>query len=80
MRERVREVYAGARAWVQEQLEKWAADARAAGCAARTVVRTGVAYQGTSPRRRTSGPISSCSAPTGAAGSTGPSSAASPTG
>jgi nucleotide-binding universal stress UspA family protein len=46
MRERVREVYSGARAWVQEQLEKWAADARAAGCAARTVVRTGVAYQG----------------------------------
>jgi nucleotide-binding universal stress UspA family protein len=43
--ERVREVYASARAWVQEQLDKWAADARATGRTVRAALRTGVPYQ-----------------------------------
>ena len=43
--ERVREVYASARAWVQEQLDKWAADARATGQTVRAALRTGVPYQ-----------------------------------
>jgi nucleotide-binding universal stress UspA family protein len=43
--ERVREVYASARAWVQEQIDKWAADARATGRTVRAALRTGVPYQ-----------------------------------
>lgn len=43
--ERVREVYASARAWVQEQLDKWTADARATGRTVRAALRTGVPYQ-----------------------------------
>ncbi len=42
--ERVREVYATARTWVAEQLEKWAADARADGRVVRTSLRVGVPH------------------------------------
>lgn len=43
--DRIREVYASGRAWVQEQLRRWEATARAEGLAAKTLLRTGVPYQ-----------------------------------
>jgi nucleotide-binding universal stress UspA family protein len=42
---RVREVYAAARAWAEKQLERWAAEARAAGLAVRVELRSGVPYR-----------------------------------
>ncbi|HSE93925.1 MAG TPA: universal stress protein [Methylomirabilota bacterium] len=43
--ERVREVYAAGRAWVEKTLEEWAAGARAEGLAARVLVRVGVPHR-----------------------------------
>jgi nucleotide-binding universal stress UspA family protein len=43
--DRVREVYAEARQWVQQQLERWAADTRGAGLKVRTALRTGVPHR-----------------------------------
>jgi nucleotide-binding universal stress UspA family protein len=43
--DRIREVYASGRAWVQEQLREWEATARAEGLAAKTRLRTGVAHE-----------------------------------
>jgi nucleotide-binding universal stress UspA family protein len=42
--ERIRDVYATGRVWVQDQLERRAVAARATGLVARTLVRTGVAH------------------------------------
>jgi nucleotide-binding universal stress UspA family protein len=43
--ERIREVYATARTWIAEQLERWAAAARAEGLGVKTRVQTGVPHQ-----------------------------------
>jgi nucleotide-binding universal stress UspA family protein len=43
--QRVQEVYASGRAWVQEQLERRAAAARAAGLPTKTLIVGGVAHQ-----------------------------------
>jgi nucleotide-binding universal stress UspA family protein len=43
--ERIREVYASARTWVAEQLERWAAVARAEGIGVKTLVQTGIPHQ-----------------------------------
>jgi nucleotide-binding universal stress UspA family protein len=42
--DRIREVYASGRAWVQEQLQRWEATARGEGLAAKTLLRTGVPH------------------------------------
>ena len=42
--ERIREVYASGRAWVQEQLRRWEATAHAEGVTAKTLLRTGVPH------------------------------------
>lgn len=42
--DRVREVYATARTWGADMLERWANDARARGLAVRTALRTGVPH------------------------------------
>ena len=42
---RVREFYAAARKWVEDQLEQWAAAARGAGRKVQTVLRVGVPYR-----------------------------------
>lgn len=39
--ERIREAYAAARTWVGDQLEQWAATARAEGLGVKTLLRTG---------------------------------------
>ena len=41
----VREVYEGARKWVEATLEQWASEARAEGLSARSALRTGVAHR-----------------------------------
>jgi universal stress protein A len=41
----VKEVYAGARKWVEETLEAWVARARASGLSARAALREGVPYR-----------------------------------
>ncbi|MGH8698492.1 MAG: universal stress protein [Burkholderiales bacterium] len=43
--ERVREVYATGRAWVEKMLEEWAEAARAEGLTARVLVRLGVPHR-----------------------------------
>jgi len=43
--ERVREVYATARTWGGDMLERWAADGRAKGCTVRTALRTGTPHE-----------------------------------
>jgi nucleotide-binding universal stress UspA family protein len=42
--ERVREVYSVGRTWAADQLERWAAAARAEGIVVKTLVRTGIAH------------------------------------
>ena len=42
--ERIREVYASGRAWVQEQLRRWEATAHAEGVTAKTLLRSGVPH------------------------------------
>ena len=42
--DRVREVYATARTWGADMLERWASDARAKGLTVRTVLRTGAPH------------------------------------
>lgn len=43
--ERVRDIYAAGRLWVQDQLERRAVAARCTGLIARTLIRSGVAHQ-----------------------------------
>ena len=43
--DRIREVYASGRAWVQEQLGRWEATARAEDLTAKTLLRTGVPHE-----------------------------------
>jgi nucleotide-binding universal stress UspA family protein len=42
--DRVREVYSASRTWAADQLEKWAATARAEGLPVKTLVRTGIPH------------------------------------
>ena len=42
--DRVREVYASGRKWVEEQLARWAANARPGGLTVKTLLRPGVAH------------------------------------
>jgi nucleotide-binding universal stress UspA family protein len=43
--DRVREAYSAARLWVEDQLEQWAATARAEGVGVKTLLRTGVPHE-----------------------------------
>ena len=43
--ERIREAYEAARTWITNQLEQWAAAARAEGLAVKTLLRTGVPHE-----------------------------------
>jgi universal stress protein A len=43
--EHARQVYDAARVWATDAVEEWAAKARAEGCRARAVLRTGAPYQ-----------------------------------
>ena len=53
--DRVREVYASGRKWVEEQLARWAANARPDGLTVKTLLRPGVAHDEIVAAARTEG-------------------------